>query len=73
MLQDQYRALMQYSIPKDCHVDKPPAKNTQDWHCVKVRLFKTIQHFPYLNATVPSICPLFAVRGTQFQEARNML
>lgn len=26
---------MQYSIPKDCHVDKPPAKNTQDWHCVK--------------------------------------
>lgn len=35
MLQDQYRALMQYSIPKDCHVDKPPAKNTQDWHCVK--------------------------------------
>lgn len=39
MLQDQYRALMQYSIPKDCHVDKPPAKNTQDWHCVKVNLF----------------------------------
>lgn len=38
MLQDQYRALMQYSIPKDCHVDKPPAKNTQDWHCVKVNL-----------------------------------
>lgn len=36
MLQDQYRALMQYSIPKECHVDKPPAKNTQDWHCVKV-------------------------------------
>ena len=36
MLQDQYRALMQYSIPKDGHVDKPPAKNTQDWHCVKV-------------------------------------
>ncbi|XP_014603624.1 PREDICTED: RNA-binding protein 5-like isoform X2 [Polistes canadensis] len=35
MLQDQYRALMQYSIPKDCHVDKLPAKNTQDWHCVK--------------------------------------
>ncbi|KAK0168471.1 hypothetical protein PV327_002266 [Microctonus hyperodae] len=35
MLQDQYRALMQYSIPKDCHVDKPPSKNTQDWHCVK--------------------------------------
>ncbi|XP_043466496.1 RNA-binding protein 5-like [Leptopilina heterotoma] len=35
MLQDQYRALMQYSIPKDGHVDKPPTKNTQDWHCVK--------------------------------------
>ncbi|XP_012258482.2 RNA-binding protein 5-like [Athalia rosae] len=35
MLQEQYRAVMQYSIPKDCHVDKPPAKNTQDWHCVK--------------------------------------
>ncbi|XP_015510651.1 RNA-binding protein 5 [Neodiprion pinetum] len=35
MLQDQYRAVMQYSIPKDFHVDKPLAKNTQDWHCVK--------------------------------------
>ncbi|XP_034949197.1 LOW QUALITY PROTEIN: RNA-binding protein 5-like [Chelonus insularis] len=35
MLQDQYRALMQYSIPKDNHSDKPPSKNTQDWHCVK--------------------------------------
>ncbi|OXU23013.1 hypothetical protein TSAR_015536 [Trichomalopsis sarcophagae] len=36
MLQDQYRALMQYSIPKDNHVEKPRAKHqTQDWHCVK--------------------------------------
>lgn len=34
MLQDQYRAVMQYSIPKDG--DKQPAKNAQDWHCIKV-------------------------------------
>lgn len=44
MLQDQYRALMQYSIPKECHVDKPPAKNTQDWHCVKVRITRLLFH-----------------------------
>ncbi|XP_014211033.1 RNA-binding protein 5 [Copidosoma floridanum] len=35
MLQDQYRALMQYSIPKEYHMDKLSGKNTQDWHCVK--------------------------------------
>jgi RNA-binding protein 5/10 len=36
MLQEQYRALMQYSIPKESHADKLQAKNSQDWHCVKV-------------------------------------
>ncbi|XP_058802734.1 RNA-binding protein 5-like isoform X2 [Phymastichus coffea] len=35
MLQDQYRAVMQYSIPKDSHPDKPIIKNVSDWHCVK--------------------------------------
>lgn len=40
MLQDQYRALMQYSIPKESHIDKLTGKNTQDWHCVKVLKLK---------------------------------
>lgn len=40
MLQDQYRAIMQYSIPKDAGsaIDKPPsAKATADWFCIKVK------------------------------------
>ncbi|KAJ8679499.1 hypothetical protein QAD02_015286 [Eretmocerus hayati] len=35
MLQDQYRALMQYSIPKDAYMEKPVQKAISDWHCVK--------------------------------------
>lgn len=70
MLQDQYRALMQYSIPKECHVDKPPAKNTQDWHCVKVDLLLHI-HFliqlSYVNNS--SLYPLFLVWSAQLQKA----
>ncbi|CAH1103412.1 unnamed protein product [Psylliodes chrysocephalus] len=37
MLQDQYRAIMQYSIPKDLgSSDKPPSyKASADWFCIK--------------------------------------
>ncbi|GLV40686.1 uncharacterized protein CBL_13813 [Carabus blaptoides fortunei] len=38
MLQDQYRAIMQYSIPKDAsqQSEKPPSsKATADWFCIK--------------------------------------
>ncbi|KAK9890110.1 hypothetical protein WA026_008920 [Henosepilachna vigintioctopunctata] len=38
MLQDQYRAIMQYSIPKDLKfgLEKPPShKATADWFCIK--------------------------------------
>ena len=33
MLQEQYRALMQYSIPKE---GERANKCATDWHCVKV-------------------------------------
>lgn len=38
MLQDQYRAIMQYSIPKDMGAtEKPPTfKASADWFCIKV-------------------------------------
>lgn len=53
MLQDQYRALMQYSIPKEAHVEKPrPKHQTQDWHCVKVT-FNFLQYDPcHLNTKI---------------------
>lgn len=37
MLQDQYRAIMQYSIPKDINTsEKPPThKASADWFCIK--------------------------------------
>lgn len=41
MLQDQYRAIMQYSIPKDAsqQSEKPPtSKATADWFCIKVNI-----------------------------------
>lgn len=60
MLQDQYRALMQYSIPKECHVDKPPAKNTQDWHCVKVRITCLALAHRRVHLRIP--IPIFAFR-----------
>lgn len=66
MLQDQYRALMQYSIPKECHVDKPPAKNTQDWHCVKVRITNLLFHanITFMNNSSHATFVLFAVWST---------
>lgn len=39
MLQDQYRAIMQYSIPKELcpNSEKPPShKASADWFCIKV-------------------------------------
>lgn len=45
MLQDQYRAIMQYSIPKEGHgSDRPPGtgKASQDWYCVKVSSKKNV-------------------------------
>lgn len=38
MLQDQYRAIMQYSIPKDGPTSEKPAmhKASADWFCIKV-------------------------------------
>jgi hypothetical protein len=39
MLQEQYRAIMQYSIPKDvcANSEKPPShKASADWFCIKV-------------------------------------
>lgn len=39
MLQDQYRAIMQYSIPKELcqNSEKPPThKASADWFCIKV-------------------------------------
>lgn len=46
MLQDQYRAIMQYSIPKELcqNSEKPPShKASADWFCIKVRfIYKSI-------------------------------
>lgn len=39
MLQDQFRAIMQYSIPKELcqNSEKPPShKASADWFCIKV-------------------------------------
>ncbi|XP_069703228.1 RNA-binding protein 5-like [Periplaneta americana] len=35
MLYDHYRAVMQFSIPKDSQVDRTSMKSSQDWHCIK--------------------------------------
>lgn len=52
MLQDQYRAIMQYSIPKDLgSSDKPPSyKASADWFCIKV-LFLQRNHWFYKHST----------------------
>lgn len=46
MLQDQYRAIMQYSIPKELcpSSEKAPShKASADWFCIKVRYVNLIQ------------------------------
>lgn len=35
MLQDHYRAVMHFSIPKDSQMDRTSLKSNQDWHCIR--------------------------------------
>jgi hypothetical protein len=37
MLQDQYRAIMHFSIPKETQIERNALKSSQDWICIKVR------------------------------------
>lgn len=40
MVQDHYRAIMQFSIPKDINAfEKAPLHKTADWFCIKVSSF----------------------------------
>lgn len=40
MVQDHYRAIMQFSIPKDINAfEKAPLHKTADWFCIKVSCF----------------------------------
>lgn len=36
MLQDQYRAVMHFSIPKETQIERNAQKSSQDWICIKV-------------------------------------
>jgi hypothetical protein len=36
MLQDQYRAIMHFSIPKETQIERNALKSSQDWICIKV-------------------------------------
>lgn len=48
MLQDQYRAIMQYSIPKELcqNSEKPPShKASADWFCIKVSSRKIVYSY----------------------------
>jgi hypothetical protein len=38
MLQDQYRAVMHFSIPKETQIERNAQKSSQDWICIKVRV-----------------------------------
>jgi len=35
MLQDQYRAIMHFSIPKETQIERNALKSSQDWICIK--------------------------------------
>lgn len=43
MLQDQYRAIMHFSIPKETQIERNALKSSQDWICIKVREFRVLQ------------------------------
>jgi hypothetical protein len=42
MLQDQYRAIMHFSIPKETQIERNAMKSSQDWICIKVSVFREL-------------------------------
>ena len=43
MLQDQYRAIMHFSIPKETQIERNALKSSQDWICIKVCKCRVLQ------------------------------
>jgi len=43
MLQDQYRAIMHFSIPKETQIERNALKSSQDWICIKVCKLRVLQ------------------------------
>jgi len=42
MLQDQYRAIMHFSIPKETQIERNALKSSQDWICIKVCKYREL-------------------------------
>jgi len=45
MLQDQYRAIMHFSIPKETQIERNALKSSQDWICIKVCKFRELAKY----------------------------